>query len=109
MVLGALLRDAREDRRPEPDLEAAEKAPATSGLVDVILPESRGLDLRRSNEESLVKRAFFSPLLKELAYHGASGTGRVEMTVPVTSIAPVPGESLMGVFNPETGEVVAKA
>ncbi len=108
-ILQALLQDAGQVRQSVPTLKY-ESTPATNAeQVEVILPESHGLNLRRANEEFQIKRVFFSPILRELAYHGTSGMTGIEMTVPVISIVPVPGESRMGVYNAETGEVVAGA
>lgn len=108
-LVDALLRDAETERVAESAFATGESAQTPEGLVSVIAPGSFGLDLRRNNEEFFVQRVFFSPSLQSLAYFGYAGRPRVEMTIPVDLIVPVPGESQMVSYNVDTGEVTASA
>ena len=81
--------------------------------VRVILPGSKGLNLRSNNEEFLVENVFYSPQYNGLAYRGRACEGAVGVNQEVKTILAheflleIPGESRMGWFNPELGEVTA--
>ncbi len=84
----------------------------------VILPESVGLDTRSGrNEEFFVEDIFYSPTYG-LSYKGRHlsetskrmttetwKTGVPVMIVPVTALQEIPGESQIGLYNLETGEI----
>ena len=86
----------------------------------VILPETVGLDIRNGrNEEFFVKSIFFSPTyglsykgrhLSETSKRMTTETWRSRipvMIVPVDGLEEIPGESKMGLYNLETGEISA--
>jgi DEAD/DEAH box helicase domain-containing protein len=82
--------------------------PGAGVTIKVIMPGSRGLNLRRNNEEYEVQRVFFSPTLQAVAYRGrhlATVDEDVVEIVPVEVVEPIPGESVMGQYDPETGEL----
>ena len=80
-------------------------------LVRIILPGSKGLNLRSNNEEFFVENVFYSPNYRGPAYRGhgceeAAGPNRDVTTIlAIDSLVEIPGESCMGWYNPETGEV----
>jgi len=84
-----------------------------SDAVRVVLPGSKGLNLRDNNEEFFVEDVFYSPHYKGLAYRGSNGymgkeTNRdVKTIVALESMIEIPGESKMGLYNTESGEIVA--
>jgi len=87
-----------QDELPEDDKER------------IIMPGSKGLNVNRDNEEFYVEDIFFNPrrgLLykgKHLSQQNQRFTNAV-VTVGVNSICEIPGESQMGYYNYETGEV----
>lgn len=90
-------------------LEFEPETPARigEGRVRVLLPGSRGLHSRLNNEEFEVDKVIYSPKLQSVAYvgrcKGDEHTGGVHVAA-VEWIIPIPGESRMGWFDPETGE-----
>ena len=88
-------------------------ADLTNSAVKVVLPGSKGLNLRNNNEEFFVEDVFYSPHYKGLAYRGQNGYGKkeanhdVKTIVALESLIEIPGESKMGLYNLEYGEVVA--
>jgi DEAD/DEAH box helicase domain-containing protein len=78
------------------------------------MPGSKGLNLKKNNEEFLIEGVFFSPVFKGLAYRGKhlSETGSkfatTTISVPINSVIPIPGESKLGVYEYETGELKAQ-
>jgi DEAD/DEAH box helicase domain-containing protein len=82
----------------------------TSGdsYVQVIMPGSKGLNLRRSNEEFEVEAVFYSPQVNGLAYRGRYPSTTGETTkdiVPLDFISEIPGESKIGQYNLNSGEI----
>ena len=82
----------------------------TSGesYVQVIMPGSRGLNLRRNNEEFEVEAVFYSPQVGGLAYRGRYPSTTGETTkdiVPLDFISEIPGESKIGQYNLNSGEI----
>jgi DEAD/DEAH box helicase domain-containing protein len=77
----------------------------------VIAPGSIGLALTQGNAEFLVEGVFYSPTLNGLAYRGHYTTSgppavqEVTITLPLSSVAPIPGESTMARYILETGEI----
>ncbi|MGA3234807.1 MAG: DEAD/DEAH box helicase [Bryobacteraceae bacterium] len=90
-------------------LDGVATAAGQSGnMIRVIMPGSRGVDIQHNNDEFFVSRIFFSPTLQSVAYRGRHETtseeGVVEI-IGVDSLVPIPGESRIGVYDPETGEL----
>lgn len=96
----ALLEITSSDR----DAGAAE---VTNRFVQVILPGSVGLDRMKDNEEFYVETVFFSPDgLRYRGRHPSDTETTVKITVPVQNLVHVPGESKVGWYDLETGEVL---
>lgn len=82
-------------------------------LLKVIMPGSKGLNISNSNEEYMVDDVFYSPSGKGLVYRGANleagnrGNDGVKSLAPFESIIAIPGESKVGFYNLETGELTA--
>jgi DEAD/DEAH box helicase domain-containing protein len=97
------------DEQPSPLAYAAGPSTAVSGsTITVILPGSKGLNIRRNNEEFMVDRAFYSPKVQGLAYKGKHlGTTDEDVVeiVPVDFIESIPGESKLGRYDVESGEI----
>jgi len=80
-------------------------------FVKVIMPGSKGLDVKRDNEEFFIEGVFYSPILKGLAYRGKhlseknSRCDTVTISVPIDSLKEIPGESKFGLYDIETGEI----
>jgi DEAD/DEAH box helicase domain-containing protein len=80
-------------------------------LVRVILPGSKGLNLRSNNEEFVVENVFYSPHYRGPAYRGYGCEGAVGVThdvktiVALASLLEIPGESKIGWYDPESGEL----
>ncbi|HKP52057.1 MAG TPA: DEAD/DEAH box helicase [Chloroflexia bacterium] len=75
----------------------------------VIVPGSKGLSTKRFNEEFYVNAIFFSPK-SGLNYRGrfASTADPTEVSIwPISDISEIPGESQIGLYNFETGQVEA--
>jgi DEAD/DEAH box helicase domain-containing protein len=73
----------------------------------VILPGSRGVDVKRNNEEFVVESVYFHPKIQGLAYRGKHITfpdPTAQEYVSIRDIAEIPGESAMGFYNYDTGE-----
>lgn len=83
-------------------------AAADDRLVRVILPGSVGLDRMKDNEEFYVEAVFFSPRdgLRYRGRHPSDTDATVKITVPVQNLVPVPGESRLGWYDLETGELL---
>lgn len=85
----------------------------SAGLVRVIITGSHGTSITRGGQQFDVERVFYNPVKGQLMYFGhydqSSGTplGPVETSEPVDAIREVPGESMMGLYDPDTGEVKA--
>jgi DEAD/DEAH box helicase domain-containing protein len=78
--------------------------------VEVILPGSFGLDVRHDNREFHVERVFFSPINDRVSYSGfnlRTRYGVVEI-VPVNQIVPLEGESRLGIYDLETGQMLGE-
>jgi DEAD/DEAH box helicase domain-containing protein len=108
-ALDALLSDLAAEWQEDPDLRDDGAPRGLDKRVRVIVGGSKGLNLKRTNEEFLVEGVFFSPQIGGLAYRGRSianghdGNG-VEIW-PLDSIQPVEGESQMGEYDLETGVI----
>ncbi|MCL4544661.1 MAG: DEAD/DEAH box helicase [Chloroflexi bacterium] len=102
--------------KPETTTGWAPKAAPDEGGIVVIRPGSKGLNVRRNNEEFTVDGVFFHPT-QGLSYRGRyddqHGTryddnglnGPIQIVVSVGNLVPIPGESHLATFDPETGEI----
>lgn len=101
------------------DLANADRAmPVSERFVPVILPGSIGIDTRKDHEEFEVEGVFFSPLFSAVAYRGYYSAAKKKaqlatathsatvVTVRADHICQLNGESKVGFFNLETGEIV---
>lgn len=88
-----------------------EKEGTLSGLDKherIIFPNSKGINVSRNNEEFEIKDVFFSPTLGGLCYRGkhiSTLSQDVIEIVPIEKIREIPGESELGLYNYETGEI----
>lgn len=78
---------------------------------EVIMPGSKGLDVKKNNEEFFIDDVFYSPVIEGLAYRGKHISEKgpkfddVKISVPVDSLVEIPGESKSGLYDFETGEI----
>ena len=78
---------------------------------EVIMPGSKGLDIKKNNEEFFIEDVFYSPSIKGLAYRGKHLSEKntkyddVKISIPVESLVKIPGESRTGLYDFETGEL----
>ena len=89
-----------------------EKPPLKDRFIKVILPGSKGLNIARDNEEFFVERVFFSPRLNSVAYSGrhlseknSKSLEGAEVTIPHGDLVEIPGESKIGLYDIETGQI----
>lgn len=84
-----------------------EEPPDSDVSVRVILPGSVGLNCFHNNEEFEITGVFFSPK-SGLMYRGKRASNpsadAIDL-VPVAAVVEIPGESKMGYYDLETGEV----
>lgn len=80
---------------------------APGRLERVIMPGSKGLYLRGGNDERFVEGIFFSPADNALRYRVKSegDESNLERTIPIDTLAEIPGESKIGLYNYGTGEI----
>ena len=77
----------------------------------IIMPGSKGLDIKKGNEEFFIDGVFFSPAINGLAYRGkhilekTKKLENVKISIPVDSLKEIPGESKLGLYDYETGEI----
>jgi len=86
--------------------ETAAETPAS--FVENYSSRKQGVNVPRNNEEFEVEDVVFSPQISGLAYRGRylSTTGdTVKDIVAIDSLAQVPGESRIGQYNLNTGEI----
>lgn len=81
-------------------------------FVKVIMPGSKGLNVNKNNEEFAVIAVFFSPEIGGLAYRGKQIPEKTSPTyegltsiISISSITEVPGESRLGLYCYQTGEI----
>jgi len=81
-----------------------------SDKLTVILPGSRGAHQAHDNQEYLVANMFWNPKENGLFYRGRLEHMPldVQLLTPIEQIVPIPGVSELGVYDPETGELVAQ-
>jgi DEAD/DEAH box helicase domain-containing protein len=80
----------------------------TGSSVTVIMPGSKGLNIKRDNEEFFVEGVFYSPSFRGLAYRGkhlSEGASSSTTLIPADSLKEIPGESKLGLYDYETGEL----
>jgi len=111
LVAMVQLVDSLSEQQHDLTIESSSVCLDSERFKMVIMPGSKGIDIRSDNEEFFIEGVFFSPVLRGLAYRGKplSKTGSkfsdVKITVPVDSIREIPGESELGVYDYETGEL----
>jgi DEAD/DEAH box helicase domain-containing protein len=94
---------------PPPAPEAADLDPRPR----VIMPGSIGLNTSRGNAEFRVERVVYNPMQGGLCYGGRHLTaievpGQVQ-TIRLDALVPIPGESLIGIYDYDSGECVPVA
>ena len=75
----------------------------------MILPGSIGLDVYRNNEEFSVEAVYFHPGISGLAYRGrrqSNADPEAKDIIPIAHLVEIPGESRLGTYSLETGELV---
>jgi len=96
--------DMKNDSQSKSSSESSKK-------IKVIMPGSKGLNIDRDNEEFFIDGIFYSPGFNALAYRGKhlsekkSRNADVIISVPEESIQEIPGESRLGFYNLDTGEI----
>lgn len=95
------------------ELEALEAVPTSehraNQRIRIILPGSAGLDQFSGNTEFYVEGVFYSPRDSGLRYRGRhvyDSDPTVRTTIPVENLIPIPGESSLGWYDIETGEII---
>ncbi|WP_162013543.1 DEAD/DEAH box helicase [Desulfofarcimen acetoxidans] len=93
------------------DFESStETMPDENRYERIIMPGGIGLAARNNNSEYIIENIFFYPKQKELCYRGRyltqSEQDTVNVTWPVKEIREVPGESVIGYYDYETGELL---
>jgi DEAD/DEAH box helicase domain-containing protein len=89
---------AEEERRPG------------QNLIKILLPDSKGLAINNGNKEFQVEGVFFDPKNQRLSYRGkyVDQQHPNETTIvilPVEGLIEVPGDSVLGYYDLETGKV----
>jgi DEAD/DEAH box helicase domain-containing protein len=85
--------------------------PENERFVKVIKPGSKGLDIKKDNEEFFVEAVFYSPVMQGIGYRGKHNSdGRAEragvaISIPYESLAEIPGESQLALYDLENGEL----
>lgn len=74
----------------------------------VILPGSKGLNIKRNNEEFEVDAVLFNPSFGSLCYRGTHTSipdEKGKITIPIKALIEIPGESKIGFYNYDTEEI----
>jgi len=85
--------------------------PEGDRFIKVIKPGSKGLDIKKDNEEFFVEAVFYSPVMQGIGYRGKHHSdGRadrsgVAISIPYASLTEIPGESQFALYDLETGEL----
>lgn len=86
--------------------------PALHSFERVIMPGSVGLTLHNANQEFIVENVFFHPKFSGLCYRGRYTSQKKNYNTviifPITSLAEILGESQIGYYNYDTGELHKK-
>ena len=82
----------------------------TNRCIKVIIPGSKGLDVKKDNEEFFVEGVFYSPIFQGIAYRGKylsqkNSKHDATTSIPIDRLKEIPGESKIGLYNIETGEI----
>ena len=107
-ALADIAHESSEIMQPISFTGDASSAQLSASAIKVIMPGSRGLNIQRNNEEFEVQRIFFSPTLQAVAYRGRHQATTVEEVVEIVhvdALVPIPGESRVGTYDPETGDL----
>ena len=84
----------------------------TDHYVQIIKPGSKGINVKKDNEEFYIDGVFFSPVFNKLAYRGKhiSENGQrfddAVISIPIDFLIEIPGESEVGRYNLGTGEII---
>lgn len=109
----ALLHSEAQMASRQLPLAGSESALVTSETRErVIMPGSRGVDLLRNNEEFAVEKVYMHPKITGLAYLGKHITfpdPNAKEYVSIRDIVEIPGESMMGWYDYDTGDVTPSA
>jgi DEAD/DEAH box helicase domain-containing protein len=108
----------RASQQPQVEHAVAAGIPVDERYVVVLLPGEVGVDVSRDNTDFQVSRVFYHPLTK-LSYRGvhiadahrAVGrprNGNAETIVSVDQIRPIPGQTRLGWYDLQEGELVEK-
>ncbi|MGB5218263.1 MAG: DEAD/DEAH box helicase [Smithella sp.] len=110
------LQDIMDCLKKMPKVDSIVGEDSSAGILDpalkVIMPGSTGLNIRNNNEEFFVDAVFYSPQYKGVAYRGSYCDGektkedRLKTIIPLTFLIEIPGESKMGLYSPEHGDVI---
>jgi DEAD/DEAH box helicase domain-containing protein len=91
-------------------VQSEEERQSDQNLVRVLMPNSKGIAIYNNNKEFFVEGVFFDIKSQHLSYRGkyveqiyANETTRV--ILPVEGLVEVPGESSIGQYSLETGEI----
>jgi DEAD/DEAH box helicase domain-containing protein len=79
--------------------------------AQVILPGSRGVVITRANEEAKIIRVFVHPvsgLCYRVEYDGMIPQEELDIIMPIQNVAEIPGESQVGWYDYQTGDVLEK-
>ncbi|MEW6171727.1 MAG: DEAD/DEAH box helicase [Bacillota bacterium] len=106
-ALSSLLQDAQ---KPVEIVAIQDSLPLIDDerVIRVIMPGTKGLAAKVANREFIIEKIFFSPSLGCLAYRGTygdEGQAGVKITLPVSDVLEIPGESKIGMYDLETGEI----
>ncbi len=85
----------------------APQVPAAVNVISVIMPGSRGLQVLHDNREFYIEAVFLSPSGVRYRGHHEETKKDVYELIPIDQIAPLQGESKMGIYDLETGELKA--
>jgi len=106
---------------PQDVMGTATPSSTPDRFVQVIAPGGVGIDTHKDNEEFEVTSVFYSPIIGKVAYRGCYLTNRTAVraetarhtattvSVPADRIVALIGETKIGYFNLETGEVFDEA
>jgi DEAD/DEAH box helicase domain-containing protein len=112
-ALNDILACAQKQRQPLMlSAGSAEVQAGNAARVRVIMPGSRGIGVRRNNEEFVVERVLYHPRVNGLAYRGryqSTTNETVAEIVPVEGLVEIPGESQMGYYYYDLGELIVSA
>jgi DEAD/DEAH box helicase domain-containing protein len=88
---------------------SAEKLPDDERYEKVIVPGGTGIAIKNNNMEYIVESVFFHPKQKELCYRGRYlNKNEGDSIWTVKDIKIVPGDSPVGYYDYETGEIIRK-